>query len=105
MQFLIAELCIDATKKDVPEVAFVFHRNKPPFEEISRVTTKRDHFEAGILVADTRCEEGEVCLFAAMFTHLEVRQPCKIVKLIEQKQGESSADATWKKQEVTPSFK
>ena len=83
----------------------MFHRNKPPFEEISRVITKKDHFEAGILVADTRHEEGDGCLFAAMFTSNSVKQPCKIVKLTEQKQEESSAGATWKKlKEVTPSF-
>ena len=63
---------LDAAKKHSPEVAFVLHCNRPPFQEIRRFTVNRDHFEAAILVADTRSEEGDGGLFLVMFTPLHM---------------------------------
>lgn len=71
----------DAVKdNNTPTVAFVLHQSKPPYREIKRTTTKKDHFEAALVVTDTLDTNSYGTLFMVLFTPVACETPCKLVK-------------------------
>ena len=82
------------TSESNDNVVFVFHETEHPFREIRRAKALKEHFQAAAPVVDRRPEEDrdQYIQLAVMFTPEEHKNPCKLVKLTNEKSFKPSFD-------------